>query len=119
MAELTQLQGQMQVVIETMNRLSETTDASLGRISELEEMRQAVGNMKGHLEKHAENQMQKAVAEMKAYLAQQPQMGAFAPRGLGSTTDDDRPLINPKDMKVREFDGDKGFSGFMEDQSIF
>ena len=81
------MQAQIGVAIETMSRLSETTDASLGRISELEEMRQAV-------------------AEMIAYLAQQANVGAFGPRGdggghPGTRPDDDRPLINPKDMKVR------------------
>ena len=114
----------MGVVIETMNRLSEATDASLGRISELEEMRQAVAELKTHLEQKSANEMRRAVEEMKAYLAQQANVGAFGPRGdggghPGTRPDDDRPLINPEDMKVREFDGDKGFSGFIEDTKAY
>ena len=33
--------------------------------------------------------------------------------------EDDKPLINPKDMKVREFDGDRGFSSFIEDTKAY
>ena len=95
MTELAQLQSQMQVVISTMSRLSETTDASLGRISELEEMRKAVTEMKGHVEQHAQTEMQRAVAEMKAYITQQPRTGAFRNPGMGAAMDDDKPLINP------------------------
>ena len=100
MSELQQLQGQMQVVIGTMKTLSETTDTTLGRIAELEDLR-------------------KAVYDMKMQMDQQGQAGAFGPRQDAGRRESDQPLINPKDMKVREFDGDKGFTAFIEDTKAY